>query len=41
MKKCAFCKKELKPSEEEQEVCDECIDSVDELTNGKGDDEDE
>lgn len=39
--KCSFCNKEFKPIEENQEVCENCKDSVDELSNGKGEDEDE
>ena len=38
--KCEFCGKEFKPRKEE-EVCQNCIHSVDELTNGKGDDKNE
>jgi DNA-directed RNA polymerase subunit RPC12/RpoP len=39
--KCIFCKKKFTPTEEDQEICEECIHSVDELTNGKGDEDDE
>jgi len=41
MEKCSFCGKNFKPLEPEQTVCEKCIHSVEELTNGKGDDEDE
>lgn len=39
--KCSFCGATLKPLEEDQNVCADCVHSVDELTNGKGDDNDE
>ena len=38
--KCTFCDKNFKPVFDE-DVCEECIHSVDELTNGKGESEDE
>lgn len=41
MEKCSFCGKNFKPLEPEQTVCENCLHSVEELTNGKGDDEDE
>lgn len=37
--KCSFCGKTFKPSKKDQDVCEDCINSVDELTNGKGDDD--
>ena len=39
--KCSFCGKHFKPVDENQDVCENCIHSVDELTNGKGEDEDD
>ena len=39
--KCSFCGKQFKPLEKNQDICEECIHSVDELTNGKGDEDDE
>ena len=41
MKKCSFCNEMFEPIKPDQEVCENCIHSVDELTNGKGDDGDE
>lgn len=38
--KCSFCEKEFEPVYNE-DVCEDCIYSVDELTNGKGDDDDD
>lgn len=38
--KCIFCNKEFKPVKDE-DVCEDCVHSVDELTDGKGDDENE
>lgn len=38
--KCSFCEKEFKPTGEE-DICPKCTGAVEELTNGKGDDEDE
>jgi len=38
---CQFCGKNFKPLKPDQEVCDKCVHSIDELSNGKGDDEDE
>lgn len=38
--KCSFCKKKFTPVAKET-VCDNCKDSVEELSNGKGEDEDE
>lgn len=38
---CSFCNKTFKPSEPGQTICDDCKETVDELTNGKEDDEDE
>lgn len=35
--KCSFCGKECKPSDNDLPVCDDCIGSADELSNGKGD----
>lgn len=39
--KCSFCGRTFEPSEKDQDVCEDCIHSVDELSNGKGDDDDE
>ena len=39
--KCSFCGVNFKPLEPKQKVCEDCKHSVDELSNGKGDDEDE
>lgn len=39
--KCIFCGETFKPLEKGQKVCEDCVNSVDELTNGKGDDNDE
>ena len=39
--KCSFCGKNFKPLKKDQDVCEDCVHSVDELTNGKGDDDDE
>lgn len=36
--KCEFCEKEFTPTEADQTICEDCINSVDELTDGKGDD---
>lgn len=41
MMKCSFCGKKFEPLEKDQDVCEDCMHSVEELTNGKGDDEDE
>lgn len=38
--KCTFCDKEFTPVVEE-DVCEDCMHAVDELTNNKGDDADE
>lgn len=38
--KCSFCEKEFEPVHNE-DICEDCIHSVDELTNGKGDDSDD
>ena len=38
--KCSFCKKEFTPITNE-DVCEDCKYSVDELSNGKGDEDDE
>ena len=38
--KCSFCKKEFTP-EYTEDVCEECIHSVNELSNGKEESEDE
>ena len=38
--KCSFCGKVFKPAYDE-DVCEDCIHSVDELTGGKGSDDDE
>lgn len=37
--KCSFCGKKFEPVVDE-DVCEDCIHSVDELTNGKGENED-
>lgn len=37
--KCSFCGRTFEPSEKDQDVCEDCIHSVDELSNGKGDDD--
>ena len=37
--KCAFCKKKKKTSEQEQTVCNNCINSVEELTDGREEEE--
>lgn len=39
--KCSFCGKNFKPLKKDQDVCEDCINSVEELSNGKGDDDDE
>lgn len=39
--KCSFCNVNFTPTIVGQEVCDDCLSSVEELTNGKGDDEDD
>jgi predicted amidophosphoribosyltransferase len=38
--KCSFCGKKFEPVADE-DVCENCIHSVDELTNGKEENEDE
>ena len=38
--KCSFCGKIFEPAYDEN-VCEECMHSVDELSNGKGGDDDE
>ena len=38
---CSLCGKKYEPSTPDQIYCKDCIETVDELTNGKGDDEDE
>ncbi len=38
---CSFCGKKFIPLKKDQDVCDECIHSVEELTDGKGDDDDD
>lgn len=38
---CQFCGKNFKQLTPDQEVCSNCESTVDELSNGKGDDEDE
>lgn len=40
MMKCSFCGKKFKPVVDE-DVCEDCIHSVDELTNGKEENEDD
>lgn len=37
--KCTFCGKNFKPVDEDQEVCDKCKPALEELSNGKGDDD--
>ena len=37
--KCAFCGRELKTSEQDQTVCKNCINSVEELTDGREEEE--
>ena len=37
--KCAFCGRELKTSEQDQTVCNNCINSVEELTDGREEEE--
>lgn len=39
--KCSICGTHFSPTLEGQDICDNCIHSLDELTNGKGDDKDE
>ena len=39
--KCSFCGKTFKPLNEDQDVCSKCESSVEELSDGKGDDEDD
>ena len=39
--KCEFCGVQFTPTTKDQSICTECIHAVDELTDGKGDDEDE
>ena len=39
--KCSFCGVIFKPLKKDQDVCEKCVHSVDELTDGKGDDNDE
>lgn len=39
--KCSFCGTKIKSLNKDQDVCDECMHSIDELSNGKGGDEDE
>ena len=39
--KCQFCGKKYTSTDQDQEVCDDCMPSLEELSNGKGDDEDE
>lgn len=36
--KCEFCNIEFKPKNENQTVCENCFPSINELSNGKGDD---
>lgn len=38
--KCSFCGKVFEPVYDE-DVCEDCIHSVDELSDGEGDDDDE
>lgn len=38
--KCSFCGKKFEPVFDE-DVCEDCVHSVDELTDGKGDDTNE
>lgn len=38
--KCSFCGKVFEPVHDE-DVCEDCIHSVDELSDGKGDDNDD
>jgi len=37
--KCSFCGKELKNSEQDQNICNNCISAVEELTDGREEDE--
>ena len=37
--KCAFCGRELKTTEQDQTVCNNCINSVEELTDGREEEE--
>ena len=39
--KCSFCGKNFKPINKDEDVCEDCVHSVEELTNGKGEDEDD
>lgn len=39
--KCSFCGKTFKPVDEKQDVCTTCAHSIEELTSGKGVDEDD
>ena len=36
---CIFCGKNFKPVDEDQDVCDKCAKTAEELSNGKGDDD--
>lgn len=40
--KCEFCKKQFDPETSPSEtLCENCVSSEDELTNGKGDDDED
>lgn len=39
--KCSICGTKYKPLTEDQTVCEDCFETLEELSNGKGDDEDE
>lgn len=39
--KCSFCGEDLKNPDKDQDICENCKYSVEELSNGKGDDEDD
>jgi DNA-directed RNA polymerase subunit RPC12/RpoP len=39
--KCSFCGAKFTSVDPDQKVCDDCKHAVEELSNGKGDDEDE
>ena len=39
--KCIICSRPVEPENNEQDVCPNCAPAVDDLMNGRGDDEDE
>lgn len=39
--KCSICEQEFTSENEEQDICDECLPAVEDLCDGKGEDDDE